>query len=191
MPKPNVREPLIEAGLRTFHQRGFHGCGVQDITAAAGVPKGSFYNHFESKEALALAALERFWDIGTERRAVLVDRDLDPVERLRRHFTLLNEAVARGQFEKGCLIGNFSAELSGAEAVQARLRDLYTSWCAAIEVAVAQARAEGRLASVASDASVATYLVSAWEGAVLRSKVDRSGAVLDDFVVIALDSLFT
>lgn len=70
MPKPNVREQLMEAGLRTLHSQGFNGCAVQDITQAAGVPKGSFYNHFESKEALALAALEMFWVNGTARRAL-------------------------------------------------------------------------------------------------------------------------
>jgi AcrR family transcriptional regulator len=54
----DVRERLLEAGVATFRQRGFNGCSVQDITEAAGVPKGSFYNHFESKEDLFEAAVE-------------------------------------------------------------------------------------------------------------------------------------
>src|SRR5258708_4888280 len=60
----DVRERLLEAGVATFHRLGFNGCSVQDITEAAGVPKGSFYNHFESKEALGAAALEHFWQDG-------------------------------------------------------------------------------------------------------------------------------
>src|ERR1700740_3028853 len=48
--KPNVRERLLETGLRILHERGFNATGVQDITEAAGVPKGAFYNHFEGKE---------------------------------------------------------------------------------------------------------------------------------------------
>ncbi len=60
MPRPNVREKIVDAGLRVLIEKGFNGCGVQDITAAAGVPKGSFYNHFESKEALGAEVVERY-----------------------------------------------------------------------------------------------------------------------------------
>ena len=60
MSKPNVREQLIEAGLKTLLGQGFNGSGVQDVADAARVPKGSFYNHFESKEAFAAEALERY-----------------------------------------------------------------------------------------------------------------------------------
>ncbi len=49
----DVRERLLEAGVRIFSKSGFNGCSVQDITECAGVPKGSFYNHFDSKEAWA------------------------------------------------------------------------------------------------------------------------------------------
>src|SRR6516162_778949 len=59
MAKANVRERLLDAGLETLHRRGFNGCGVQEITEAAGVPKGSFYNHFESKEAMAAKMAKR------------------------------------------------------------------------------------------------------------------------------------
>jgi AcrR family transcriptional regulator len=52
-----VRGKLVEAGLETLHAKGFNGCSVQDITEAAGVPKGSFFNHFKTKEALALEVL--------------------------------------------------------------------------------------------------------------------------------------
>ena len=57
MAKANVRERLLDAGLETLHRCGFNGCGVQEIAETAGVPKGSFYNHFESKEALGAAVL--------------------------------------------------------------------------------------------------------------------------------------
>jgi TetR/AcrR family transcriptional repressor of nem operon len=59
MPRPGFREQLLSAGLATFHERGFNATSVQDITDAAGAPKGSFYNHLESKEALAAEAVRR------------------------------------------------------------------------------------------------------------------------------------
>jgi TetR/AcrR family transcriptional regulator, transcriptional repressor for nem operon len=100
MPRSSAREQLIEAGLQTLHLHGFNGCGVRDITDAAGVPKGSFYNHLESKEALALQTLERFWQKGTGWRALLSDTNVDPVERLRRHFRALADAVVAKIFKE-------------------------------------------------------------------------------------------
>ena len=55
--KPNVRQKLIDAGLKTLLAGGFNGVGVQEITDAAGVPKGSFYNHFESKAGVKVSCL--------------------------------------------------------------------------------------------------------------------------------------
>src|SRR5262249_43060960 len=68
MPRPSLREQLLTAGLEVLHQKGFNATSVQDITDAAGAPKGSFYNHFESKEALALEALRLYLEKGRARR---------------------------------------------------------------------------------------------------------------------------
>ena len=88
MPKPNVREQLLEAGLRTLHTQGFNGCAVQDITQAAGVPKGSFYNHFASKEAFGAEVVDVYFDSGlSELRALLTNEKVPPLERLRSYFT--------------------------------------------------------------------------------------------------------
>ncbi|WP_406424298.1 TetR/AcrR family transcriptional regulator [Streptomyces sp. NBC_00873] len=54
MARASLRENLITAAVEQFHIHGYAAAGVKDITDAAGAPKGSFYNHFESKEALAV-----------------------------------------------------------------------------------------------------------------------------------------
>ena len=191
MPRPNVREQLIEAGLQTLHLHGFNGCGVQEIADAAGVPKGSFYNHFESKEALAVQALERFWQNGASRRALLSDKSLDPVERLRRHFQALSDAVVRHNFQRGCLIGNFSLELSAQREIRDRLAAIYAAWTRSIESCVREAEKAGRVQPRLPAAAIATFLVNAWEGAVLRSKVEQDKSPLDQFERVVFASIFT
>ena len=62
MVRPSLREKLACSAVDTLHTHGFKGCSIQDITEAAGVPKGSFFNHFENKEALAIDALRRYLD---------------------------------------------------------------------------------------------------------------------------------
>lgn len=191
MARANVREQLIDAGLRTIYTHGFNGCSVQDITVAAGVPKGSFYNHFESKEALALEALERFWEAGTERRAVLSDTSLDPIERLRRHFMMLSEAIIRNHFLRGCLIGNFSSEMAVHDDFRSRLGEIYANWTAQIASCVEEAAKAGRVRAQAPAASIAAFLVNSWEGAVLRAKVEHNQSALDEFSAVVFSSVFS
>ena len=75
MARLNVREQLLSAGLDTLHRRGFNATSVQDITEAAGVPKGSFYNHFESKEALGAEAVVRYRETSEAWKALRALRD--------------------------------------------------------------------------------------------------------------------
>lgn len=191
MPRHNVREQLMDAGLRTLHTQGFNGSAVQDITNAAKVPKGSFYNHFESKEALAMAALELFWSNGTARRALLSDASVDPVERLRRHFQMLSAALASIKYERGCLIGNFSSEMSRNDEFRDRLAQMYSDWSNALENCIKDADSAGRLKVNIQPKTLAAFLVNAWEGAVLRAKVELNGSALDDFEQITFVSFFS
>src|SRR5277367_3249297 len=85
MGRPNVRQKIVDAALKVLIEKGFNGCGVQDITAAAGVPKGSFYNHFESKEALGAEVVECYGR-DNPRRAALADTSIPAMQRLRAHF---------------------------------------------------------------------------------------------------------
>src|ERR1700741_4939228 len=107
MARTNVRERLIDAGLETLHRRGFNGCGVQEITENAGVPKGSFYNHFESKEALGAAVVDRYWRqrAGSVLR-LLEEADVGPRDRLCRYFAAMAAKMAKRGYAGGCLIGN-------------------------------------------------------------------------------------
>src|ERR1700719_3342570 len=103
---PEVRTRLMTIGRDVVLDRGFNGCGVQDITTAAGIPKGSFYNYFESKEALGAEVVERYGR-DNPRRAGLADTSLPALQRLRAHFERLNEAYTGWRFGRGCLLGDF------------------------------------------------------------------------------------
>jgi TetR/AcrR family transcriptional repressor of nem operon len=191
MTRPNVREQLIKAGLQTLHQNGFNGTGVQDITDAAGVPKGSFYNHFESKEDLALHALERYWQNGAARRSLLTDTSIDPVERLRRYFRSMADVAIRQDILKGCMIGNFSTELSAQSPnVRSRLAEIYAAWSRSIEACVREAEKSGRVQARLPAAVIAGFLLNAWEGALLRSKVEQDKSPFEHFEGVVFASIF-
>src|ERR1700731_5466622 len=187
MGRPSAREEIVQAGLKCLVEKGFNAVGVQDITDTAGVPKGSFYNHFVSKEALGVEIVERY-GAGSTRRAVLTDKAIRPLERLRTHFAALNDMFIASKFTRGCLLGNFSAELANqSPAVRDSLAQLFTKWTKDLEVAIADAQAEGSIASKARAGDLAAFLLDAYEGTLLRARVERSRAPFDRFMTFAFE----
>src|SRR6202166_410189 len=122
----STRNVVLNAGSKLFIERGFSACSVQDITDAAGVPKGSFYNHFKSKEALAAEVLAEYGK-GTTDRSILSNRKLPPLARLKKHFAALNDHFS--QCHDGCLVGKFMAEVSeDTPQIRNELQKVLTLW---------------------------------------------------------------
>lgn len=66
--KAETRQAVVDQAARLFRERGIEGTSVGDVMKAAAKTHGGFYRHFDSKEALLLAALDRAFD---EQLAVL------------------------------------------------------------------------------------------------------------------------
>src|SRR6202795_5045841 len=111
MAKPSNREKILTEGLRVVHAHGYAGASVRDITQAAGVPQGSFTNHFASKEAFGLEILERYRAMTSAAvRATLRNDRLPPLDRLRAWIEGQLSYLRRDDMRRGCLYGNLSAE---------------------------------------------------------------------------------
>lgn len=183
MPRPSVRDKLLDAAVQMLHEHGFNGCGVQDITDAAGVPKGSFYNHFDSKEALGAAALDRYWqDRACAALRGLSDQETPPLQRLRRYFDVMAAGLAGRDYASGCLVGNLSAELSDhSRLVCDRLSSVFAGWTRALETCIRDGQRAGAIRADLDSAALAAFLVNAWQGSVLRARVDKDGAAFRHF----------
>ncbi len=183
MRQTGTRGHLLSTGLAVLHARGFHASGVQDITEAAKVPKGSFYTHFDSKEQFGAEVLGRYWEQRASRAtAILGDESRPPLERLKAYF--VGKVAARSG--NGCLIGNFSAELAGdSRLVRDRLSSVFAAWTSLLAGCIREAQAAGQVRSGLDPDTIAAFLIDAFEGAVLRAKVDRDPAALERFNAIA------
>lgn len=188
MPRPSTRGKLIDAGLAVLHAQGFHGCSIQDIVDAAGVPKGSFFNHFKSKELLALEALQAYG--ATSRMEMLADPAQAPLERLRGHFEFLARGYEHHRFERGCLIGNLATEVAHSHGpLREALRSAFDYWCDAVAGCVREAQQRGEVAPEHDAQQLARFLVNAWQGAVMRAKVVRGRAPIDEFFAVSFGLL--
>jgi TetR/AcrR family transcriptional regulator, transcriptional repressor for nem operon len=191
MARPSLREQLLVAGLDSFHRRGFNGTSVQDITDAAGAPKGSFYNHFLSKEALAAEAVRKYVELRRSvHRDLLRDTKLKPLRRLRKYFESLNQAAAKAAFSSGCLLGNFGAEVSGYRPlISKRLGEAFAGWTDAVAAVIREGQKAREISRDFSPAELAAFTIHAWEGALLRAKVAKNSAPLDLFLDVTFDKI--
>jgi TetR/AcrR family transcriptional repressor of nem operon len=189
----DVRERLLEAGQRLFHSRGFNGCGVQEIADAACVPKGSFYNYFESKEALGAAVLEHYWyQKAAPTLRLLSDTSVAPRERLRRYFSALVEQQTALNYKCGCLMGNLATELSDhSKLISDRLSSIFAGWTRAVATCIRDAQRAGEIQADVDAESLASILLQTWEGATLRARIEKDGRPLTQFMDVALSRLLS
>lgn len=178
----DARSKVLTAAQALFEQRGYSALGVAEICKAAGVPKGSFYYFFESKEALALAVIDERW--AAERRdwERVLQTEAEPLERLRLLFEATEARQRAGQNScgavLGCMFGNLSLEMSNhADALRARLQEIFEAQVEMVEAVVTAARDRGEV-SVTDTHECARSMVAQLEGQVLFAKLYNNPARL-------------
>jgi len=187
----STRDHLLQVGLRRMHAMGYASTGVQEILDEANVPKGSFYHHFASKEAFAKEVLKLYVRGENERaEKILRDGKAAPLKRLRRYFEELIAVYGPTASISGCLIGNLSLEMADrSDSIQSLLHLSFTNWQAGIAGVLQEAIDRGDLAPSSKPQELAAFLLNSYEGALLRSKADRSSKPLENFLHFAFNVL--
>jgi TetR/AcrR family transcriptional repressor of nem operon len=171
---------------------GYQGASVRDICAAAGAPHGSFTNHFRSKEAFAQEVLDRYFaNLEGYVKEALDDKSLTPRQRLKRYLDIISVLLEDAQWDRGCLIGDFSLETtSQSELLRGRLEAIFQEWRAPFAACIAEAQTAGEIDRTFDPVDLAEFLLASWEGAILRMKVERGPAALDRFKNIIFQTVF-
>jgi TetR/AcrR family transcriptional repressor of nem operon len=192
MSRPSLREDLLNAGLKVMFRSGYTGASVRDICEAAGVPLGSFTNHFRSKEAFAEEVLGRYFaHLKGFVQEALEDKSLTPRQRLQRYLDTISGVLADDKWNRGCLIGDLSLESSQSKLLRERLEAIFREWRAPFASCIAEAQTAGEIESTFDPMDLAEFLLASWEGAILRMKVDRGPAALDRFKHIVFQTVFS
>jgi TetR/AcrR family transcriptional repressor of nem operon len=181
--KPSNREKILHEGLKVVLSQGYNGASVRDIVRAAGVPQGSFTNHFASKEAFAQEVLDVYFSLvrGNIDKTLRND-SLPPLRRLRSWFDVQIAFLKTSECRSGCLIGNFSVEASDqSRLIRKQLTAMFKEIHASIVYCLKAAVDVGELSASTDVSEVASFLYSSWQGAILQSKVEQSIKPLELF----------
>jgi len=171
---------LLEAGLGMLLEHGYNDLGIQDLLDRTGVPKGSFYHHFQSKEGFALEAVDLYMSrVHAQLDASFSAAERPPLLRVRDFFEHVREAYASEGY-RGCLLGALGQELSGVNDVfREKIEGCLATVVSRIAVMLNEARQRGDLPWDTDPEAMANVLVDAWEGAALRSRLIGGPAPLN------------
>jgi TetR/AcrR family transcriptional repressor of nem operon len=184
--RESKKEHILWSGLEVMKSRGYNGTSVKDIVDAAGVPKGSFYNYFESKESFAIDALEAVsCQDYLANRNLLSASDKSPLQRLKIFFEHNAECACEGEFKVGCFFGNMCQEMAESnEAIREKVGQILTRNTQLFAQLLDEAKEAGELRQTARSEVIAEFMLNAWEGTLMRMKASKSREPLDAFLAI-------
>ncbi|WP_433203736.1 TetR family transcriptional regulator C-terminal domain-containing protein [Nocardia sp. CA-107356] len=186
----DTRQLLVEQGAAGFLTNGYHGTGIKQILDAVGVPKGSFYNYFDSKESFGQAIIDHHSLCVQRNLAEALTSAPDPIDGLRAFFGRLMDDFVQAEFTGGCLIANLGGELEGSEVLRESLADAWNSWRDGVAAALRRAQGLGTIRHDIDATELADLLLESWEGAVIRMKMQRSLEPLHKCLRRLLDDYF-
>ncbi len=170
----NIREQLLNQGVSIFIKQGYHGTGIKEILDRVKVPKGSFYNYFESKEHFGAEVIRQYAkQITANMDTWLNQPEQNAIDALKHFFD--QEIVRHSQAREGCLIGNLGAELGdSSELIRQAMSESLQLMQQRFFRVIQQAQKQGTAREDITAENLASILLNAYEGALVRMQIEKS-----------------
>jgi len=180
--KTDTKQKILDTGAELIHLKGFNHTGLQEILKTAGVPKGSFYNYFNSKEDFGLQVIDHFVGYITfMSRPILEDPALSPLQKIKRLLEWFMQFFKSKDYAYGCPIGNLAQEMGDlSPAFRDKLRSALDILVGTYSGVLAQAQKEGEISQDLDVREAARFLVSSWHGALMHMKAMKGPEPLEN-----------
>jgi TetR/AcrR family transcriptional regulator, transcriptional repressor for nem operon len=186
-----TKSELLRSGMESLTEKGYSATGIDEILRRVGVPKGSFYHYFGSKDRFGLELIENYENYFKRKlNRFLLDEAIAPLNRLENFMNYAIEGMARYEFKRGCLVGNLGQEMGALpEEFRAKLQSVFHEWQLTVERCLQEAQLNGDISSTIDCKESAYVFWIGWEGAVLRAKLEQSPRALKAFADFYLNSI--
>lgn len=190
--KESTKTILIDTGIDIMLEKGYNNTGIQEILQKTGIPKGSFYHYFDSKEAFGLEIINCFDATYTEKvNKYLNDATLTPIQRIRKYCEESKQNFENQQCRRGCLIGNLSQEMADqSEVMRARLEEVLTKWRNRFAQVIKEAQDLGEVTTEFDHVQLAEFFLCGWEGSIMRAKTTKTTAPQNAFMNVLFNYIF-
>jgi len=173
-----TKQRLLEVGLSFFEEKGYNATGIQEIATQSGIPKGSFYTYFSSKEDFGVAVIRYYTQHSLEHWKQLLDEATlkeDAFSAVGKAFLSVTEKYKRAETKKGCLLGTLAAEISEAsEQCRIELQHSIRKYIDILSERLALGQSMGKVRKDLSALRLAELVWDCWQGSLLRMKIEHS-----------------
>lgn len=189
--RTDTRNALVWCGTELLTERGFQITGIDEVLKRVGVPKGSFYHYFKSKDHFGHAVIDNYEAYYAKKMdRIFNDYSQSPLQRLVNFTVNAKNGMVKFDFKRGCLIGNLGQELAALDTqFRERLEGVLLSWEKRVADCLREAIDIGELAPGQDPQALSRFFWVGWEGAILRSKLMRSLEPIDQFTSIFFRSV--
>ena len=189
--RADTRNALVWCGTELLTERGFQITGIDEVLKRVGVPKGSFYHYFKSKDHFGHAVIDNYEAYYAKKMdRIFGDSSQSPLQRLVNFTANAKNGMVKFDFKRGCLIGNLGQELAALDTqFRERLEGVLVSWEKRVAECLSESIDIGELAPGQDPQALSRFFWVGWEGAILRSKLMRSLEPIDQFTSIFFRSV--
>jgi TetR/AcrR family transcriptional regulator, transcriptional repressor for nem operon len=188
MRKKYNKEDILVKGEKLVRERGYHNTGINDILEVCGIPKGSFYNFFKSKEDFCIQIIAMYSENLTEQyRSILSDASLNPLGRIRKLYESIMQAHIEEGFRSGSLITNLASEMGMLyPEIGKEINQRYQQWLDVIGECIQEGQDAGEITNEYPARVLAEYLHNSFYGSLSIMKVQQSEKPLEISLQIGL-----
>jgi AcrR family transcriptional regulator len=181
--KETTREMIVRKAAELFNLHGYMGCSMSDIMEATQLKKGGIYNHFTSKDEIALEAFKYSYTKVIERFRSRLDRDTSPVEKLFSiidvYASLIEEPVMKG----GCPIFNTAVDASDNHSeLKEMAKDGLIQLQRYIEIKVEEGIRSKMISSTCNPSEIASLIIINLEGAIIMNRINENNLHMQNAV---------
>ena len=178
-------DALLERGMELLWSKGYNATSVNDIVKIAGIPKGSFYFYFESKEDFAVKAIEKYFSVMfTPARAILENKTLSPKQRLLdfyeyRYTVLKNEMDCK----MGCMASNLGNEMAEHnENIRTTILKREEQILQLIAEVIKEAQDYGEMDDSMNASDIVAFIEDAGKGSMVSMKEMNNSYPIDNYM---------
>ncbi|MFJ3415982.1 TetR/AcrR family transcriptional regulator [Streptomyces sp. NPDC086082] len=177
----DTRRSILDTAQRIMSRKGFAAVGINEVLSAAGVPKGSFYHYFDSKDAFGEAMMQSYFtDYLADMDRILAEPGATSAQRLLNYWQSWRDTQSVDECQGKCLAVKLGAEVADlSESMRLALKDGTTAIVDRLERTIAAGVEDGSLSVDDGAPTTAQVLYDMWLGASVMAKIHRDISALD------------
>lgn len=168
------KDEIIIIAANLIHEYGYNNIGIKKILDEANIPKGSFYHYFKSKEDLGIAVI----DFHIDNTKLIFNQVDKSIEGIRSFFNVFFMRLEEMEYKRGCPIGNLILELAD---LKESFREKLLEWLRFLEDEITEILKNSQVKKDIDPRSMASYIVTNFEGAIMKAKLEKNKSAIDEF----------